>query len=825
VGTLLQDFRFACKLFKATPGITILAVISLALAIAASTTIFSVIYTVLLAPPIFKNASRLVVIWESNPAKGILRTPVASATFRDWREGSHTLEGLELVAPGSPVTIAGSGFPERANLQYATPGLFQLLGVQPAVGRFFSESDEASSTAPVLLSHGLWVRRYAQDASIVGQKIIVNGEVHTVCGVLPRHFHLFDMETDIWMPIALPDARSQDRTFRSWLIAVGKLRPAKTVASAQAELDVLSRRIALANPTSNKDWTARIEPIQEAQFGSWKGILYPLWGAVVFVLLISCVNVANLFLGRLAARASEISLRASLGATRRRLVVQLLNEGLLVGLFGGVLGLLLTEWGIHLFEAFAPVDFPLLHSIRLHPAVLLFCMGTALLSGALLAIIPAFVGANADLNIALKQGRSSLSRHRGWFRGAFATIQIALSLTLLIGAGLMIRSLLGVLSVDPGFRTPAVVTMQIFLSGPRYFLWRPDGVRIYDGVTNFYGQLLDRVQSMPTVQSAALVSWLPEMGYNTGRRERTFRIVDQPNDTAANQRVADFNAISADYFKTLQIPLFEGRSFKRTDTTASPWIAIVNRTFVERYCQGNNPVGKGIVINDTPNEKPREIVGVVADVRQDSLEKKPDAEIFVPYMQQPPIAAGHGYQNRVHMNLVAKVSGDPDTTVTAIRKIAAQMDDNQPIYAVRTMSAVLAEATALRRLHATLMEIFAGFALFLSAISLYGAVSQNVSERTAEIGLRMAIGATTAGIYRLFMVHGLKLILAGMIGGIVLGFYASRVLSSFLFEISVNDPETVLAVCGLLLIVSLCAIWLPARRAMRIDPIAALRHE
>jgi putative ABC transport system permease protein len=715
--------------------------------------------------------------------------------------------------------------PERANLQYATPGLFKLLGVHPSVGRLFSES-EADFGAQVMLGHGLWVRRYGSDSSIVGKKIVVNGEVRTVRGVLPKDFHLFDMGTDIWMPIALPDARSQDRSFRSWLIAVGRLRHEATLMSAQAEMDVISQRIALANPASNKDWKTKIEPIQEAQYGSWKNILYPLWGAVIFVLLISCANVANVLLGRLAARTREIALRVSLGATRRRLIIQLLNEGLLVGLAGGVIGFLLTGWGIHLFEAFAPSDFPLLNSIRLNVTVLLFCLASAVLSGILLAIIPALIGTRLDLNTALKRAsRSSLGRHHGLCRSLFASVQIALSVALLMGAGLMIRSLLGVLSVDPGFQKQDVITMQMFLSGPRYFVWSPNGVGIHNEVENFYTRLLDRTQALPGVRSAAVASWLPEMGYNTGRRDRAFRIAGQAEEGIATQTIADFNPISADYFETLQIPILAGRSFKRTDTGTGPWVAIVNRTFVDRYFQGGSAIGKAILISDRFDRRLREIVGVVADVHQDSLEQRPTPEIFIPYQQQPQIAAGHGYQNRVHMNLVVKVKGNPDATVAAIRKIAAEMDANQPVYGVRTMSTTLAETTALRRLHAMLVGIFAAFALFLAAIGLYSVVSQTVAERTAEIGLRMAIGATSAKIYRLVFTQGLNLIACGMISGLAIGFLGSRLLSSFLFGISPHDPETLAVVWGLLLAVSFFAIWPPAWRAMRIDPIIALRDE
>ncbi len=825
MSTVWQDLRFAVRVLAAAPGMALLAILSLAVAIAASTTIFSVVYTVLLAPPIFKDPSRLVIIWESNLAKGIVRSPAAPANFRDWRENTRSLEQLELVAPGSPVTVTGSGFPERANLQYATPGLFNMLGVRPVVGRFFPSSEEAASTAPVILSYGLWQRRYAGDRSITSRKIVVNGEVRTVSGVLPQDFHLFDRETDIWMPIALPDARSQDRSFRSWLIAVGRLKPHETLASAQAELNLLSQRIALAHPDTNKDWTTKLQTIQEAQFGAWKNVLYPLWGTVIFVLLISCANIANLFLGRLAVRAREISIRASLGASRTRLIVQLLNEGLLVGLMGGGIGFLLTGWGIHLFVALAPSYFPLLSSIHINVTILLFCLAISLASGVLLSVVPALVGTGGNLNTALKRsGRSAAGRDQTWFRSLFAVVQIALSVTLLFGAGLMIRSFLNVLNVDPGFRKDQVVTMQLFLSGPRYFVWHSDGVRIQNEVGSFYTRLLDKIRPLPGVQSVALVSWLPQT-YNTGRRERTFRILGRWEESAAEGHIADFNAISDDYFKTLRIPLLEGRSFQRTDTARAPWVAIVNRAFALHYWPNESAIGKQILTDGGAGVRPREIVGVVADVRQDDLEKNPEPEIFAPYLQQPQIAPGHGYQNQVHMNVLARVLGNPDSMISAIRKIASEMDSNQPIYGIRSLSSLLADATGLRRLQTTLMEIFAGFALLLSALGIYGVMSSRVSERTVEIGLRMAVGATESSIHRLFFLQGLLLTAWGMSAGLALGLAFSRVLSSFLFAITEHDPATLCAVCGLLLAVSLFAILPPARRAIRVDPIIALRNE
>jgi putative ABC transport system permease protein len=398
-------------------------------------------------------------------------------------------------------------------------------------------------------------------------------------------------------------------------------------------------------------------------------------------------------------------------------------------------------------------------------------------------------------------------------------------LVLLFGAGLMINSFLHLMRVDPGMRAERVLTMQIFLTGPRYDHTLADGVHIEEAVGSFYRHLLEDVAALPGVESAGLVTWLPEGGYNTGRRERSFSAPGTTQSNLSQRPVASFNAVSADYFKTLQIPLLQGRSFTARDDESSPWVAIVNAAFARRYWPAENPIGKQLLTDGGVGERPRQVVGVVADVRQDTLEREPESEIFAPFLQQPRVTSGHGYQNRVHMTLVVRTPGDSLATIAGIRKIAADMDPNQPIYGVRTMSEVLADSMSVRRLYTRLLEIFAGLALFLSAVGLYSAVSQSVSERTHEIGIRMAIGATGADVVRLVFGEGTKLMLGGSVVGLALALTLSRLLSSYLFEISANDPTTLITVCALLLAVAAAAMWFPMHRATKVDPMVALRDE
>jgi putative ABC transport system permease protein len=821
---LPKDLRYSLRIAFRKPGFTGLVLFSLALGIAANTTIFSVIYGVLLAPPLYQDVGRLAVLWESNKAKGITRSPVAPRTFRDWSETSRSFQRLELVAPGSPVTVTGSGFPERANIQYASPGLFALLGVRPVLGRSFAEK-EISSTNPVVLSYGFWLRRYAGNSDVAGQRVTVNGSAYTIIGVLPKDFHLFDRDTDLWMPIDRPGAETEERSFRSWLIAVGRLRSGVTLVSAQAEMNVLAERIAEAHPDTNKDWGVSIEPIQEAQFGYWKPILYVLFGIATLVLMISCTNVAGLLLSRLASRNQELYVRASLGATRARILQQLLAEGLSLGALGGILGWILTYWGVDLFRALAPAEFPLLQSTRINLPVLLFCLGTSVMSGMALSITPALLASRVDLQVLKTVNRSTLGMGYRRFRNALVVAETALSLVLLFGAGLMINSSLRLVRVDPGFRAKGVVTMQMFLSGPNYFEFRPEGVRIHDEAGNFYSRLLERTSALPGVESAGLVSWLPEMGYNTGRRERAFSIIGRHEDYGSDRPTTAFNMVSADYFKTLEVPLLKGRDFDSSDDEESPWVAIVNEAFAKRYWPGEDPIGKRLRTEGGSEERPRQVVGVVGNVRQESLEKEGEPEIFASFLQQPGVTSGHGYQNRVHMTIVVRTIAEPTSTVGAIRTIAAEMDNTQPIYGIRTMPEVLAESMSFGRLYARLLELMAGIALFLSTIGIYSVVSHLVAQRTSEIGLRIAVGATASDILRLVFKQGGKLIIAGLGVGLALSLTLNRFLTSYLYGIGAADPLTLAAACSVLIVVASAAIWTPARRATRVDPMVALRYE
>jgi putative ABC transport system permease protein len=823
---VLRDLYFTLRIIRKNPAFAIVIFLSLSLGIAATTTIFSVIYAVLLAPPLYKDASRLVVLWESNPLKGMV-TPVAPATFRDWLERSHSFEGMELVAPGSPVTVTGSGLPERANIQYATPGLFPLLGIQPVMGRSFT-ADENKSVNPIILSYGFWSRHFGRNSDIIGRQVTINGTTQTIYGVLPRDFHLFDQDTDLWMPIDRPGADARDRAFRSWLIAIGKLRPGVPLRAAQTEMNFLSDQIATAYPATNKNWGVKIEPVQNAQFGYWKPILQLLIGIVAFVLLISCANVANLFLGHLTSRSRELCVRTSLGANRARIIRQLLTEGLLLGVIGGACGWLLSHWGIALFRSVAPADFPLLQTVQINLPAFFFCLGISLLSGVAASLIPAYFASRLDIIEVLKStAQTTVGRAYHRYRNGLIVAQIALSLVLLFGAGLMINSMSRLLRVDPGFRPQNVVTMQMFLAGPKYFDFAPAGVTIHNAVGELYTTLLDRVSVFPGVQSAAVVSWLPDMGYNTGRRERAFQILGQhePAGRDASPSSAAFNAVSAGYFPTLQIPLLRGRNFDSRDRAGTPWVAIVNQAFVRRYCVGDDPLGKQLRIDDAWNGPTRQIIGVVANVRQNALDEDASPEIFVPFMQQPNVTSAHGYQNRVHMTLVVRTTLQTDSAVTAVRTIAAELDGSQPVFGVRTMPEVLADSTSVRRLYAKLLEILAAMALFLSAIGIYGVMSHSVSQRVSEIGLRVAIGATRADVLRLIFSQGARLTLAGLAIGFVCALLLARSLASYLYNIDAHDPATMVVCCVVLITVAIGATWVPAYRATQVDPIVILRSE
>lgn len=825
MASIPKDLRYSFRIATGAPGFTAVVLLSIALGVAANATVFSVIQGVLLAPSSYKDSDRLVVVWESNNLKGIPRTAVAPATFRDWREGAHAFEDLELVAPGSPVTVTACGLPERANIQYATPSLFTLLGLRPAVGRFFVE-EELKSANPVLLSYGFWQRRFAGDLNTTGRRITINGELHTIVGVLPKDFHLFDRETDLWMPIDRPGADAQERSFRSWLIAVGKLRSGQTVSSAQAEMNSLARRIAEEHPDTNKNWGVAVEPIQEAQFGYWKPILFLLFAVVAFVLLISCANVAGLLLGRLTTRKRELCVRASLGAARSRIARQLLTEGFFFGASGGLLGWLLAFWGLDLFRAVAPDGFPLVQSIRINLPVLLFCLSIGGLSGAAFSITPIIFASRIDLNEALKStSRTTVGPAHRRSRSLLVVCEVALSLVLIFGAGLMIKSLSRILRVDPGFRSKGVLTMQLFLAGPKYFEFRPEGVQIHAEVGSFYARLLERTSALPGVQSAGIVSWLPEMGYNTGRREHGFKIIGERKEEGPDHAVAAFNAVSADYFKTLQIPLLRGRYFETRDDERAPWVAIVNEAFARHYWPNNDPVGKELLLVGDTTEQPRQIVGVVANVHQDSLERGTDPEIFVSYLQQTPVTSAHGYQNRVHMTVVVQAAGEPAATIGAVRRIAAEMDQTQPVFGVRSMSEILLQSTSLRRLYARLLELMAGIAVFLSALGMYAVVSHSVVQRRNEIGLRIAVGASWMDILRLVFSVGGKLAIIGLAVGSLLSLILNRFLASYLFGITPSDPPTLVTSCALLVLIAAGAIWIPAWRATRVDPGVALRYD
>ncbi|HJQ25184.1 MAG TPA: ABC transporter permease [Blastocatellia bacterium] len=833
MGTIIQDLRYGLRLLLKRPGFTFIAIITLALGIGANTAIFSVVDAVLLRPLPYPQAERLVFLWSTMIGQGVPTSGSALPDYREWRDRNDTLEGLGGFYYGDFSLSSGGAEPERVQGAYVTPNLFDVIKVSPMLGRgFMPDEDQFGRHRVVLLSYGLWQRRFAGDQGIVGREIKVGGEGYTVVGVMPRGMPFFDNqpEVELWRPIAFVSGDSLDTRNNHFVNLVGRLKPGVSAAQAQEEMSAIARQIEAAHP-ENKGIGALVVPAQEQLTGDSRTALLVLLGAVAFVLLVACVNVANLMLARAAARERELAIRASLGASRARIVRQMVVECLPFSLLGAGLGILLALWGIDLLSALLPSSLPRYNAISINGRVLGFTMGVALFTVLLAGLLPALQAVKTDVQAALNEGgRSGAGGGRqGRLRRLLVVVEVALALVLLIGAGLMVRSFIKLRQVDVGFSAHNVLTMRIALPDTKYPVpisandpQNPPGLAFYD-------QLLTRVQGLPGVQSATAATILP-LGAGGGWGKLMSIEGRQAPASLDQVPVVRFALISADYFRTFDIGVREGRTFTPQDDEKSQPVAIINEMAARRFFGGEDPVGKTIFMGAPEHLLPgaqgpenrfvrRLIVGVVADVKGGSLNLPASAYVYAPLHQY----RREGYYNT--LMLAVETTGKPEALTAAIREQVHALDADQPISNVRNIDELRDRALSAAKFSLLLLGLFAIVALVLAAVGIYGVMSYAVTQRTHEIGVRMALGARAGDVMRMVIRQGMLLAAAGVAVGVVGAWALTRVMKSLLFGVSTSDPLTFAAIALLLAAVAFIACWIPARRATKVDPMIALRYE
>lgn len=828
---LFQDLRFAFRMLRKSPGFVAIVVLSLALGIGANTTIFSVMNALLLRPLPYAHSDRMVAIWEVPLAHPDERQPPPIAELLDWQKQNDVFEDIALTSGTESSLLSGANGSEPIRIQDVTPNFFTLLNVKPVLGRIFVAEEMQELTQTVVISHSFWTTHFNADPGILG-KTFTNrntGIASTIVGVMPPGFAPFYGDpVDIWQPINAASPRYAARQDH-WLIPVALLKPGVTFAQAQNEMDVIARRLEQAYPETNKGIGKKLQPLHEALYGFARQPLYPLLGTVAFVLLIACANVANLLQARTETRRAEYAVRASLGAGRRRLMQQLFAECSLLALLGGTLGILLAHWGISLFRSFAG-EIPGSQSINIDTRVLLFTLGLSLSTAIVFGLIPAIQASNPDLNNTLRESTRTSAGSRGLTRHALAVCEIALAMVLLIGAGLTINSVLHLQKVDPGFDPHNLLTLRIRLpEGGQYMQRVPGGdmERASPRVTAFYQQLLERVAALPGVESVGSITGLP-MHFS---EEYSFSILRQPAPPPEQRPRAGYNEVSPGFFRTLKIPLKKGRYLDEHDTAAAPWAVVVNETFARRFFPNEDPIGQQLLLRYDPypvdQERPRQIVGVVGDVKHWGLENPAPPFVYASHLQQPAVYPGGAIVAHLWQELGIRTAGDARSgdLATAVQKIVKDLDPDQAATDIMTMDQLLEESLGGAKFYMRLLGTFAAVALLLAVMGIYGVISYFVSQRTREIGIRVALGAEPMDVLSLVTRLGLKLALLGVAIGIALAIGLARVIASFLFGVKPTDPVTYAAVATMLVSVALLASFLPARRATRVDPMVVLRYE
>ena len=798
---MFKDIQFAARSLLKRPGFTAIVVLTLALGIGANAAVFSVINAVLLRPLPYRDADRVVTLWQNNIKAGAPRNDVSPANFIDWSEQSSSFEAIAGIEPFG-FSMVGEGEPERFSAWLVTSGFFQVGGTDALLGRTFSaEEYQPGNNRVVVLAHGLWQRRFGGDRTIIGRQLTLNGQPHVVVGVMPPEFQL-PPDREIWAPRVISESHRQLRGATYWNV-VARLKQGTTVAQAQEEMNGIAARLASQYPDTNAGMGASVVPLFEQLTGQIRSTLWVLAAAVGFVLLIACVNVANLLLVRGAEREREFAIRRALGAERLRLLRQTLTESLLLVVVGGVTGVLLASWLVKLIPALSSSKLPRVEQVSMDLRVVLFACGVSLLTAVVFGLVPAIQFWRNDIQSSLKEsGRSVVTPVRQRLRKGLVISEVAIAIVLLVGAGLLFRSFVRLLAVDPGFSKEYVLALQVFLT------------RTYDKpelMIGFFDQSLEKIRNLPGVETAAVVATPP---FIILELDATFNVVGRPAPPKGSEPSAFYAQVSSEYLNTLSIPLKKGRFFSNFDTASSPKVVVINETMARRYFQNEDPVGKRMVVTFAEPET-REIVGVVGDVLHNGLHEEPRAEMLVPHQQSA----------SSYMTFLVKTRTDPASQLAAVKGAVREVNPRQTFARTATMEELVSDSLKQRRFNLFLLGLFALIALLLATLGIYGSISYSTRQRTNEIGVRIALGAQSRDVLRLIVGQGVGLALVGVAIGLGASFLLTRAIKGLLFGVSPTDPMTFLGISFLVLFTALIASLIPARRATKVDPLVALRSE
>ena len=835
IAAFAQNLRYAARGLRNTPGFTLTAVLTLAIGIGATTAVFSVINGVLLRPLPYPDADRLVAVSNVFPNDGSSFGLVSGSDVANWKADNQVFDRLEFISHPDIVAMSGGGYGERVAVQHMSAEMVPLLGIKAFMGTLPPDDvSENNNPTGCLISYEFWKHHFGGDPKVLGQSIFVDTGSGPIAAVLAPGFDLFGTGVpDVYVIHGIPNTVDSGINDVRWEHAIGRLKPGVSLEQAQAAMNVRQLRLAQMFPETYKDLGIRVDPLQKRLFGNWANIYYTLFGIVALVLLIACANVANLLLVRGDGRRKEIGVRVALGANRGSLVRQLLTESVLLSLVGGSLGLVFAFVGVKLFNLWAPGWFPRETGAIIDSRVLLFTLGTCVLTGIAFGLVPAYRAVRSSLTESLQEGGRStatVSRHRT--RNTLVITEIALALVLLICTGLMINTLTRILRTSPGFAPEHLLTAQVRLTGDKYIGHAVDASSdfnvILPPVERFCDRVLDRLRSTPGVDDVAFIDWLPlldAVGDSAQYASPGFTIAGQSETTAAERPNVFREGVSADYFAMMRIPIVRGRGVSEQDTASNAWVVVINQAMAKRYWPNQDPIGQAIKFDDSPQEKPRQIVGIVQDVKQVSLTEPALPEAFVPYQQFSSRIYPGWTEARVHKSIIVRTHADPKEVMQSMHRLIAELAPESAIFGITTVEQTVSQSATDWRFLSQVLELFAGIALLLAVIGIYGVISYSVGERRHELGLRMALGAQRGQVLGLVLRQAMLLSLVGVMIGVAGSFVATPLLAKFLYGVKPHDLLTLVVVSSVLFVITFVASYVPARHATKIDPMQALRHE